>query len=135
MSSDSVKKRRKNLMRVNPHCYWCGVEVVDGLRKGGTIPDNFATVDHLFDRVFDIHRRWNPFSLVLSCYRCNFQRNVDRVNSVPFWLRWKKGWKRNRWITPQWYRYVYYQFKSVLFPNHVFVRPKNPSSKHSPRTL
>lgn len=72
---------RKKMMEEHPHCYWCGVEVVDRhgegqvYRKGDVIHDDTATVDHVWGRLDPRRKRgiWTP--QVLSCFRCNQSRS------------------------------------------------------------
>ena len=61
-----------------PICFWCECVVVKyPLKNRESLPDNYATVDHLYSR-------WNPLRqtlgepgekrLVLSCHKCNWTR-------------------------------------------------------------
>ena len=66
-------------MEKDPHCYWCGIEVIFyALPQGEKFPNNFATTDHLYDR-YDFERRKqavikNEERHVLACYKCNEDR-------------------------------------------------------------
>jgi hypothetical protein len=68
----SVKRRREQLMRYDPHCHWCGCEVVYfEPQRRQKVPDNFATIDHVYSRMAGrpLQGRW-----VLACSRCNQER-------------------------------------------------------------
>lgn len=76
------RKRREILMAQDPHCYWCGVEVIyfriEQIPRGEKLPHNFATIDHLIDR-YDAearHEAWKNKqpNTVLACYSCNHKR-------------------------------------------------------------
>lgn len=76
--SKQQKTRRNRLFAEDPHCYWCGRELVKPPGPsvgGGKCPDNAATLDHLISRL-DPRRtepqpRNAPPRTVLSCYACN----------------------------------------------------------------
>ena len=78
-------RRRNNLLKRGTTCYWCGVEVVyiraDKWAKG-TMPANFATVDHLYDRLAYPDRHNRPPTqeerTVLACRACNQRRNREQ---------------------------------------------------------
>jgi hypothetical protein len=81
MKHANKKKRRLELFEKDPHCHWCGREVVlvHQMRGGATLP-NQATLEHLFDRLnplrFDI--RYAGERYVLACYECNWRRGLER---------------------------------------------------------
>jgi hypothetical protein len=68
------RRRRENLMREDPRCYYCRVEVVYFFPHPMPLPDNFATIDHVNSRVLHPVRPLQGRT-VLSCWRCNHIRN------------------------------------------------------------
>lgn len=67
-----------NMWEKNPHCHWCGIPTVLTNLPHGILPNNAATIDHLYSRYTLkrwVHRdgRTEP-SKVLSCYKCNHDR-------------------------------------------------------------
>src|SRR3954468_1877679 len=77
--------RRAKLMAKDPHCTWCGREVVYfPIQPGQTIPGNFATIDHLYDRYNPKRKEignggFREYTLVLACSDCNHWREVQRT--------------------------------------------------------
>lgn len=85
--SPRLKRRRNKLFAEDPHCHWCTVELVyynpGELKKGESLPDNFATIDHLNTR-FDL-TRWENHDqpqTVLACYKCNKERGFAKIKEV-----------------------------------------------------
>lgn len=71
-----IAKRRRALFNKDPHCHWCGIEVVWYDKDGGTMPENGATIDHLRSRLNPERRRKaDGEQTVLACSKCNQQRN------------------------------------------------------------
>lgn len=78
INGNNVLKRRLRMFKRNPHCFWCGVEVV--LFGGGP---NLATIDHLYSRLHPLraskhasgHDRANVLH-VLACTACNSERGT-----------------------------------------------------------
>ncbi len=73
------KQRRKRLFDADPHCYWCGRELVmPPGPPGGGCPDNAATLDHLIHRLDPRRNEPQPEGApprtVLACYACNSLR-------------------------------------------------------------
>jgi hypothetical protein len=74
MSRNSKAARRRQLLARDPHCANCGVEVVYfKARPHETLPDNFATLEHVNSRNQAVPR---PLlgHIVLWCWRCNQDR-------------------------------------------------------------
>lgn len=81
---DPLPRMRIRLFRADPHCFWCGIEVVlDGHKR----PD-LATVDHLYSR-------WHPERKarhiegrgvlhVMACSACNSERAACENQLQPF---------------------------------------------------
>ena len=70
---------RERLMRENPHCCWCGVEVIWYYIPGNAkpLPDNFATLDHLYQEGDPKRiKAWKKGErqIVLACNKCNHER-------------------------------------------------------------
>ncbi len=70
----SAARRRERLMAADPHCHWCGCEVIYWKpQRREKVPPNFATIDHVWSRIQGRPRqgRW-----VLACARCNEARGA-----------------------------------------------------------
>ena len=80
------KNRRNNLMAKDPHCHWCGIEVIyRKLTFGEKMPDNFATIDHLFSRLSPQRgQKQHPTQeiTVLACNKCNFIRGKEEEKGL-----------------------------------------------------
>ena len=82
-------RRRNRLLSRGRVCFWCGVEVVyihaEEWPKG-TMPANFATVDHLYDRLTYPDRQAADAirgeRTVLACFACNQRRNQERHQAL-----------------------------------------------------
>ncbi|MGD0781206.1 MAG: hypothetical protein ABR954_10595 [Dehalococcoidales bacterium] len=72
--------RKANLFKADPHCYWCGREVINiKLKRREHPPENLATIDHLISR-YDARRGKVVGVRVLSCWLCNHDR--DRIETA-----------------------------------------------------
>jgi len=82
VSKAKNKNKKLRLLEKDPHCYHCGTEVFDGLRKENGRPHRqMATIDHLISKLkLQIMQYEGDYSLteterrrlfVLSCYNCN----------------------------------------------------------------
>ncbi|MEW6610813.1 MAG: hypothetical protein AB1352_04305 [Patescibacteria group bacterium] len=96
MSTDSVRRRRRNLMREDPYCHWCRRALRFypdyPAQPGKRMPDDFPTIDHLHSRL----RGRRPAvtgqcTLVLSCPACNNRRNVEEARKHIWITRWKSA--------------------------------------------
>lgn len=91
------KRRRERLMQIDPHCHWCGIEVIYyALPEGKQMPDNFATIDHLYSRLNEQRKEktfayGHEMTLVLACHKCNHERNVEEMQAVPIQMLWDKS--------------------------------------------
>lgn len=82
--SKSTRRRRHNLWRKDPHCYWCGVVTVEVVvAKFEKPPDNLATLDHLHSRYDPRRGATHGVASVLSCLRCNNEREVAETAQRP----------------------------------------------------
>lgn len=77
------------MLKQGATCHWCGVDLVyirvDSWPKGA-MPDNFATVDHLYDRLTYPDREHtaprHQEQTVLACHACNQRRNRERQVAI-----------------------------------------------------
>ena len=88
----SAQRRKSNLMKEDPHCFYCRREVfifphVDGKR----VPNNQATLDHIEDRVYRIDRPIIGENTVLACFKCNGERNRYRQMDPKAEIIWKRS--------------------------------------------
>jgi len=76
------KATRSYLLKKKPNCAYCGKAVVLFENNGGTLPDNFATLDHFFSKYTDKYLDEENF-VVLCCYKCNQDKQTQeqRKNS------------------------------------------------------
>ena len=83
------KSKRDQLMKEDPHCFWCGCEVTNEWPEGRIKPPaDLATLDHVYDKWQAEEREaaWrngDDSRRVLACYRCNQRRNNDRMKEIP----------------------------------------------------
>ena len=77
-------RRRNRLLARGATCHWCGVKVVyvhASEWAKGTMPQQFATLDHLDDRLSCPDRERRPPAeaerTVLACLACNLRRNRE----------------------------------------------------------
>jgi hypothetical protein len=107
MGVSYYKVRKQQLMSKNPYCYWCGQKLVYFDNNGGRVPDNFATIDHLYSKLDG--RRFDPKmkckTLVLSCFKCNQERGKKEDAELGKLERWVRGGKFPRYLKP---------FKNIL---------------------
>lgn len=90
----SARRRRERLMAEDPHCHWCGSEVVYyELAAHESMPGNFATIDHLHDRYSYTRRDASGEQrIVLACRACNHRRGEERTLAVP--IETRRRWSR-----------------------------------------
>ena len=85
--------RTLKLIGINPHCYWCGVKTLIMENPPLILPNNYATVDHLYSRRHKrirkerelIGKKRNDGSniyYVLACNRCNQRRSHEEQIEV-----------------------------------------------------
>ncbi len=78
----SNRSRKLRLFKRDPHCYYCGVEVREiVVPRGKKIPDDMATVEHLYSKLD--YRRHDPNDgkeerTVLACYKCNSEKGKEQ---------------------------------------------------------
>jgi hypothetical protein len=78
VSKNSLVNRRRNLMKRHPFCHWCGCSVVYfKMEPHQMMPNDFATIDHIYSRLMHPNGRPNPGERVLSCPSCNQGRNRE----------------------------------------------------------
>lgn len=69
----------------NPHCHWCGVLTELTNCPKGQVPNNAATIDHLYSKLDP--RRWvrrkpGQIKKVLACYACNQRRSIEETSRL-----------------------------------------------------
>jgi hypothetical protein len=75
-----LKKQRTKMFAENPHCYWCGKELVLWEGDSGKMPDNGATIDHLYSRLHPLRlKKTGDLRRVLSCRWCNNERSREET--------------------------------------------------------
>lgn len=86
---DSAMRRRLNLMKLDPHCFWCKRKLsLYYYLSDGKLPDDFPTIDHLNSREV---KRYRPLHgvRVLSCPPCNVGRARELQQKYIWVTRWK----------------------------------------------
>lgn len=96
-------------MSESPFCFYCGRKLIfEYIRGGGSIPEDFPTIEHMYSKFWGIRPKQGK--VVLACRICNEERsNNDRRNNpirhrwkcagFPFWLaplNWYLRWKRGK---------------------------------------
>lgn len=73
----TYRELKQYLMRNDPHCYYCGIEVVDygKIPDGTTEPNDMATIDHTISRFYRNKNEIVP--KVLACNYCNKKRAAE----------------------------------------------------------
>jgi hypothetical protein len=72
--STAIRKRKLNLWKKDPHCFWCEeLTIIHKHKQGRKIPDNAATLDHIVTRLNPLRGKIKGRT-VLACNRCNFLR-------------------------------------------------------------
>lgn len=97
MSTESKRRRLKNLMKLNPHCFWCDCLVILGNRDKGNHakhPPNMATLDHVSSRNNKNWKRGKRNIRVLSCSECNQKRQIKETRLLPIEELWKRSGHR-----------------------------------------
>lgn len=92
------KELRRQLWAEDPKCHWCGIETQWPEIKGGSLPDDAATLDHLYTK-YEMEKRkseGNPF--VLACNKCNHDRGVEATKEQPIEELWRRAGQLDRMI-------------------------------------
>ena len=88
-------KRRIRLMLKDPHCHWCRRELRLYDIRGGKLPPDYPTIDHLKDKFLHGKRPevgMKQTTLVLACPKCNNERtNKIATSKHKFKTWWKAG--------------------------------------------
>jgi 5-methylcytosine-specific restriction endonuclease McrA len=88
---DSKDRRRADLMKRDPHCRRCGVELVYFKpRPHEPLPDNFATLEHVNSRNQSVPRP-KQGRLVLWCRKCNQDRGAAEVAALGKDELWRRS--------------------------------------------
>ena len=135
MAKNYNARKRERMMAEDPHCYWCGIEVIYyELKPHEKMPFNFATIDHLYDK-FDFDQRLaaaknhDETRHVLACNACNKKRNKlrqDLMSKSFQQIRSKLGQERKDLGLINISRPTY--FRGLIELNH-WDRPKRISDK------
>lgn len=94
MSTKSLAKKRERLWNEDPHCHYCGVETIlkpchlkrEWLAMSWDERNRLATIDHIRPRHHpDRTKPPEPGEtlLVLSCWRCNNDRDKQELAEKP----------------------------------------------------
>lgn len=77
LNHGQLKRRRINLLKEDPHCFWCRKKLFYKKPSGnyGVLPENFATIDHINSKLFG--KRPVNGKLVLACPPCNNRRQKE----------------------------------------------------------
>lgn len=75
-----MSNRRLKLWNQDPKCHWCHVQTrIYPLKLGESPTSDFATIDHIYSRL-DPRRKDNHSDCVLSCLKCNIDRNKRELS-------------------------------------------------------
>ena len=88
-STKRVQRQREKLMLRDPHCWRCGRKVVYWFPHEDTLPDNFATIGHVYSWNIPKEERPKIGEWRLECYRCN--NDQGRIEQQFRQLREKYG--------------------------------------------
>jgi hypothetical protein len=95
----SAKEFRRKLWLENPLCHWCGIETIwIELKNGGKLPDDAATIDHLYTR-YELEKRQemgNP--RVLACNKCNHDLGEKATAAQPIEELWRRAGQYDRML-------------------------------------
>lgn len=96
--NNKIARRRNNLFALDPHCFYCNVEVVNKRARKGQNNDNLATIDHLDSHWVSLKKlsAHDGGRKVLCCRKCNQERNKKEIRRFAskkrFW--WQRLYKR-----------------------------------------
>ena len=80
MDSKRLRKRLLKLWEEDPKCCWCGILTrVEPRTNGGQLPNDTATLEHLYSRLHPKRRDPNYSSeqrRFLACHWCNHRRGI-----------------------------------------------------------
>ncbi len=92
MSTKSHNARLKNLWQKNPHCFWCGCEVIifenDGSRSKGP---SAATLSRLISKNDPQYSFGIKNYLILSCRKCSDTLSSEEERNLPKEILWKRS--------------------------------------------
>lgn len=93
MSTRSKRRRLKNLLKLNSHCFWCGCLVTlenRNIRHVKFLP-NMATLDHVVSHNNKNWKKGMRNCMVLSCSECNQKRQAEEVTEFPIEELWYRS--------------------------------------------
>lgn len=96
MSSKSRRARLRNLLKLDPHCFWCGCLVILGTRNRNgkdhvTCSPHMATLDHITSRNNKNWKKGMRNRIVLSCTECNNKRQIEETKELPIEELWHRS--------------------------------------------
>ena len=93
MSSESKRRRLRNLFKLNPRCFWCNclTTLENRNTKYVKLPLNSATLDHLISRNDKKWRKGMKNRLVLCCSECNNGRQAEETRGFPIEELWRRS--------------------------------------------
>ncbi|TES92935.1 MAG: hypothetical protein E3J87_03475 [Candidatus Cloacimonadota bacterium] len=96
MSTRSKQRRLRNLLKLNPHCFWCDCPVILGTRNRyrkdhNPNPPNMATLDHVVSRNNKNWKKGMRNRIVLSCTECNNKRQAEETKMLPIEELWHRS--------------------------------------------
>ena len=81
------RRQRYRLWKQNPKCHWCNVETIYienfHLQTDLRQQNIWATIDHLYSRLTPELRQSGNNKHILSCWKCNNDRNNKELQSIP----------------------------------------------------
>ena len=80
-----LRRRRKRLFRDDPHCSYCGVELVEA----PNVP-NEATIEHTVSRLHPLRGKIHGRRL-LVCRQCNNEHNVSEERAMSTEELWRRA--------------------------------------------
>ena len=93
MSSKSKRARLRNLLKLNPHCFWCGclVTLENRNSRRTKFPPHMATLDHIISHNNKKWKKGMRNRIVLSCTECNNKRQAEETKKLPIEELWHRS--------------------------------------------
>jgi hypothetical protein len=93
-----TRELRRKLWLEDPHCHWCGIITRWLSPEGGKLPEDAATIDHLYTR-YEMEKRkemGNP--CVLACNKCNHDLGEQATAAQPIEELWRRAGQYDRML-------------------------------------
>ncbi len=83
MSGRALRRQRRKWFAEKPFCHWCGkrLRLVE-LPNGGAMPEDAATIDHLYSRLHPQRHLSGGRRRVLACSKCKHDRGHEETKIV-----------------------------------------------------